>query len=91
MELTRRELIKASAAIAVVGATSRLSRASDGPLPSWNEGSSKKAILDFVHATTDASARTLYRQKSASLPLIRMAHCGLSTRSTRRSCLRSTV
>ena len=53
MELTRRELIKASAAIAVVGATSRLSRASDGPLPSWNEGSSKKAILDFVHATTD--------------------------------------
>ena len=23
------------------------------PLPSWNEGSAKKAILDFVHTTTD--------------------------------------
>jgi hypothetical protein len=53
MELTRRDLIKGSAAIAVVGATSRLSRAAEGPLPSWNEGPSKKAILDFVHATTD--------------------------------------
>lgn len=27
--------------------------ASSGPLPSWNEGSAKQAILDFVRDTTD--------------------------------------
>ena len=27
--------------------------ASGGPLPSWNDGSAKQAILDFVRATTD--------------------------------------
>ncbi len=32
---------------------SRVSRAADDPLPSWNDGPAKKAILDFVHTTTD--------------------------------------
>src|SRR5271154_2820542 len=27
------------------------------PLPSWNEGPAKQAILDFVHATTDPSSK----------------------------------
>ncbi len=26
------------------------------PLPSWNDGASKQAILDFVRATTDAAS-----------------------------------
>lgn len=26
------------------------------PLPSWNDGQAKQAILDFVHATTDRSS-----------------------------------
>ncbi|MGA9567970.1 MAG: hypothetical protein WBS19_20760 [Candidatus Korobacteraceae bacterium] len=29
---------------------------SSDPLPSWNDGASKQAILNFVHATTDASS-----------------------------------
>jgi phosphoserine phosphatase len=31
-------------------------RAADDPLPSWNDGGAKQAILDFVHATTDSSS-----------------------------------
>src|ERR1700760_4394711 len=30
--------------------------ASTGPLPSWNEGSAKQAILDFVRDTTDRAS-----------------------------------
>ena len=26
------------------------------PLPSWNDGATKQAIVDFVHATTDQSS-----------------------------------
>jgi len=29
---------------------------SDGPLPSWTEGAAKRAILDFVRATTDRAS-----------------------------------
>jgi phosphoserine phosphatase len=46
-------LPKGSAAIATMGALNRLSRAEQDPLPSWKDGPSKKAILNFVHATTD--------------------------------------
>lgn len=56
MEINRRDLLKASVAIAAVGAMSGVARAADDPLPSWNEGTSKKAILDFVRATTDRSS-----------------------------------
>jgi haloacid dehalogenase-like hydrolase len=31
------------------------------PLPSWNDGPAKKAIVDFVRATTDRSSRTFVR------------------------------
>jgi phosphoglycolate phosphatase-like HAD superfamily hydrolase len=31
-------------------------RAADDPLPSWNDGGAKQAILDFVKATTDSSS-----------------------------------
>jgi hypothetical protein len=29
-------------------------RAANDPLPSWNDGAAKTAILEFVHATTDS-------------------------------------
>jgi hypothetical protein len=55
MELTRRDLIKGSASI--LGYASLLSAAPrqspHDPLPSWNEGPAKHAIVDFVRATTD--------------------------------------
>ena len=31
-------------------------KAQDDPLPSWNNGSAKNAILEFAHATTDPSS-----------------------------------
>jgi phosphoserine phosphatase len=53
MEVTRRELLKFSAAAMVAGAVSSVSLAGDDPLPSWNDGAAKKAILDFITTTTD--------------------------------------
>jgi hypothetical protein len=53
MEVTRRDLLRISTAAMVAGAVGRVSLAADDPLPSWNEGAAKKAILDFVHVTTD--------------------------------------
>ena len=40
--------------VAVFGllAVTTVARAQTDPLPSWNEGASKKAIVDFVQATT---------------------------------------
>jgi haloacid dehalogenase-like hydrolase len=40
--------------------TASLAQAADDPLPSWNEGPAKKAILDFVQATTADAASTTF-------------------------------
>lgn len=56
MDVTRRELLKVSAAVVAGGAVSRVSPAAEDPLPSWNDGPAKKAIVDFVHATTDRTS-----------------------------------
>jgi phosphoglycolate phosphatase-like HAD superfamily hydrolase len=55
--VNRRTLITALPLLAVVGksAAPMLARAQApaSPLPSWNDGPAKQAILEFVHATTD--------------------------------------
>src|SRR5277367_6212345 len=56
MEITRRDLIKVSAATAVLAAFSHTSEAFDDPLPSWNDGPAKQAILTFVKDTTEKSS-----------------------------------
>jgi phosphoglycolate phosphatase-like HAD superfamily hydrolase len=56
MKITRRDVIKSSAAMVVLGSVSRVSMAAENPLPSWNDGASKKAILEFMRATTDKSS-----------------------------------
>jgi len=56
MKITRRDLLKASGAVAAVGVVPGITGGANDPLPSWNAGASKKAILDFVHATTDQSS-----------------------------------
>jgi len=57
MDITRRDLFKRSAAVVVAGAASGVSlAAADDPLASWNDGPSKKTILDFVHATVNQSS-----------------------------------
>jgi len=56
MKISRRDLIKVSAATAVLGTFSPASEAVGDPLPSWNAGTSKKAVLEFVRATTEKSS-----------------------------------
>jgi len=56
MEVTRRDLIRGSATILAVGSLNLSSSAREkDPLPSWNDGPAKQAILDFVKTTTDKS------------------------------------
>jgi phosphoglycolate phosphatase-like HAD superfamily hydrolase len=56
MEFDRREfaalLLGAAASVSVAGPAS----AQSDPLPSWNDGPAKDAIVKFVHATTDAAS-----------------------------------
>ncbi len=59
MELHRREfaalVLGAAAGLSVAGSAS----AQNDPLPSWNDGPSKDAIVKFVRATTDPSSTDL--------------------------------
>jgi hypothetical protein len=48
MDVNRRVLSKSSAPVVVAGTLSNLSFGEDDSLPSWNDGPSEKAILDFV-------------------------------------------
>ncbi len=56
MDLRRREftalMLGGAAALGLAGRA----EAEDDPLPSWNDGPTKDAIVKFVHATTDASS-----------------------------------
>jgi hypothetical protein len=45
-------------AVLAVCVTSWTVWAADDPLASWNDGPAKRAILEFVHATTDPSSPT---------------------------------
>jgi phosphoglycolate phosphatase-like HAD superfamily hydrolase len=56
MKITRRDLIKSSAAAAVLGAVGGLSIAEENPLPSWNKGPARDAILTFAKETTEKSS-----------------------------------
>lgn len=56
MDLSRRNLLKGSVAALLAASANRLTLAASDPLPSWNEGMAKKAILDFVQATTDRTS-----------------------------------
>src|SRR5207245_635114 len=46
-----------STPLASVSASAQISTSSDA-LPSWNEGTAKKAVIDFVRATTDQTSPT---------------------------------
>jgi phosphoglycolate phosphatase-like HAD superfamily hydrolase len=56
MRISRRGLLKISASALAASALGPVSVAADDPLPSWNDGPAKKAILDFVRATTDRTS-----------------------------------
>jgi hypothetical protein len=63
MKITRRDLIKVSAATAVLGTLSHEAEAFDDPLPSWNKGPAKEAILTFVKDTTEKSSSKFVEPK----------------------------
>jgi phosphoserine phosphatase len=45
-----------AAALLALGAGGTTAQAARDPLPAWNEGPAKQAIVDFVHATTDKAS-----------------------------------
>ena len=55
--MRRRAVVTGLAAAAIVLATGMPSFGQADPLPSWNEGPVKKAILEFVARTTTAGGR----------------------------------
>src|SRR5215469_985036 len=56
MDIRRRDLFKGSAAVVIAGAITGVSFGADDPLPSWNDGPTKQAILDFVRATVERAS-----------------------------------
>jgi hypothetical protein len=54
------------------------------PLPSWNDGAAKRAIVEFVEATTTQGSPHFGSPLNGSRPSIRTARCGSSTRCIRR-------
>ncbi|MFZ0828593.1 MAG: HAD family hydrolase [Verrucomicrobiia bacterium] len=55
MKTTYKLNLLAAALVGVVAFTSNIARAQD-PLPSWNDGAAKSAIVNFVKVTTDAAS-----------------------------------
>ena len=59
-------------------------RAQTDPLPSWNDGAAKQAIVAFVTETTTAGRPSFVPEPSASPPSTRTARCGSRSRCTPR-------
>src|SRR6516164_11739915 len=54
--INRRVLLSGLAMLPALSAIAQTQMTQDGPLGSWNEGPAKKAIVDFVRATTDQAS-----------------------------------
>ena len=68
------------------GWDSARAQSSPDPLPSWNDGPTKKAIVDFVaRVTTQGGARLRAGRRAHRRPSTTTARCGPSSRSTSRS------
>ena len=57
------------------------------PLTSWNDGASKKSIVDFVERVTREGGPIMSNPKSALRRSITTAPCGLSSLCISKSCL----
>jgi hypothetical protein len=66
MELRRREFAALMLGGAAVLSLAGRAGAETDPLPSWNAGPAKDAIVKFVHATTGATSRNFVPSRSAS-------------------------
>ena len=80
--VSRRALLSTLAALPALAGTLLPNSApaqtatSGGPLPSWNDGAAKQAIIKFVRTTTDKAAPTTCRRRTALLCSTRTARCG---------------
>jgi haloacid dehalogenase-like hydrolase len=64
---------------------------STNPLPSWNDGAAKRAILDFVRTTTDTASPDHVPAEDRLPSSIRTARSGSSIRCTRKCSTASNV
>ena len=71
-------------------ASPAISAAAADPLPSWNDGPAKQAILDFVKTTTDKSNPKFVAPEDRIATFDQDGTTGSSSPSTRRCCLLST-
>ena len=55
MKTTYKRILLAAALVGAVAFTTTIARAQD-PLPSWNDGAAKQAIVNFVKVTTDVTS-----------------------------------
>ena len=56
MKTRRTPNLLAAVLVAAVAFTSTITRARDDPLPSWNDGPAKQAIVNFVRTTTETGS-----------------------------------
>ncbi len=84
--ISRRILLTTAAALPIMIGHSLLvsepAQAQADSLPSWNEGVSKRTIVEFVAGSRDKAARISYRPPNASRCSTTMGPCGLSIRCT---------
>jgi len=89
MDLRRREfaalMLGGAAALSLAGRAS----AEDDPLPSWNAGPAKDAIVKFVHATTDAASPSFVPLAERIATFDQDGTLGSSIRSIRSSSIAS--
>ena len=80
-------------ALAVVGgvASGTPVLAQSDPLPFWNEGAAKQAIVKFVEATTTQGSPKFVPPAERIATSTKTAPCGWSIPCTRRSCTASTA
>ena len=84
--MTRVSSSQSARAVLVVASLAFVAQllAQTDPLPSWNEGPAKNAIVGFVEVTTTKVARTSYPPQNASQRSTKTARCGSNIRCTRR-------
>lgn len=84
--LTRRILLTTAATLSILSASAlsvlKQARAQTDPLPSWHDGTSKRAITEFVARVTRQGGPDFYRRTRASPRSITTAPCGSSIRCT---------
>lgn len=95
VNLSRRFLLEAASTVSVLLGTSipspSMNLAGSDPLPSWNEGLTKKQIIDFVSNVTRAGSTTFVHPEDRTLLLTTMEGYGSNTPCTCNWHVRSTA